>query len=205
MRIIAGTHKGRILYGPKSHGIRPAIDKVKGAIFNILFDVSCKKVLDLFAGTGSVGLEALSRGASSAVFVDDGSEALRLIRKNIEACHFEGKSTIVKYRLPRGLAKPLQRFAPFDLIFVDPPYDKDLVNSTLREISEAKFLSPEGTIVVEHSPRETIEEISELRVVDQRKYGQTYISFLRNNPDHTIFFATSSQRIRQPYIKREYL
>ncbi len=178
MRIIAGTHKGRTLYGPKSHDIRPAIDKVKGAIFNILYDVSGKKVLDLFAGTGSVGLEALSRGAAHAVFVDYGAEALGLIRKNIELCKLESRSSIIKHKLPQGLGRILQRFAPFDLIFVDPPYDQDLVNLTLEKIISSHLLAPEGTILVEHSPREMIGEIAGLRLADQRKYGQTVISFL---------------------------
>lgn len=183
MRVISGTHKGRTLRGPKSHDIRPAIDKVKGAIFNILYDVSQKKVLDLFAGTGSIGLEALSRGAAHAVFVDYGAEALGLIRKNIEICQLESRSTVIKHKIPQGLERVLQRLAPFDLIFVDPPYDRDLVNPTLQKIASSRLLSPEGMILVEHSPRETIGEIPGLRLTDQRKYGQTVISFLERVRD----------------------
>jgi len=88
MRVIAGTAKGRILVGPKGRGIRPALDKVKGAIFNILGDITGKTVLDLFAGTGSIGIEALSRGAATCVFVDSSREAVELIRKNLERCGF---------------------------------------------------------------------------------------------------------------------
>lgn len=207
MRIIAGSAKGRILTGPKSERIRPALDKVKGAIFNILYDVTGRKVLDVFAGTGSIGLEALSRGAASCVFIDRLPEALALLRKNIERCGFESSATVLKLEAPREL-KRAQKLAPFDLIFVDPPYDKGLVNPTLAAITREKILAQEGIVIVEHSPRELIESeyrldrtqsvqsngangetaeqqmgvrgraVSPLTIKDQRKYGQTIISFL---------------------------
>jgi 16S rRNA (guanine(966)-N(2))-methyltransferase RsmD len=177
MRVIAGSQKGRILAGPKSAKIRPALDKVKQAIFNILGDVEGLQVLDLFAGTGSIGIEALSRGAHFAVFADSEPEALRLIRENLKRTDFEKQARILKLRLP------FRRFTdppfPFDLIFVDPPYDRNLVNPTLRAIAREKILAPRGTVVVEHSPREPIEEDVGLAIIDRRKYGQTLISFLK--------------------------
>src|SRR5262245_29821517 len=103
MRIIAGRAKSIRLQGPKSDQIRPALDQVKEAVFNILFDVQGLTVLDLFAGTGSVGLEAISRGATRCVFVDFGPEALQLIRKNITICGFEAESTVVRLKLPQGV------------------------------------------------------------------------------------------------------
>ena len=180
MRVIAGTAKGRILVGPKSHSIRPALDKVKGAIFNILFDVSDLNVLDVFAGTGSIGIEALSRGANHAVFLDASPEAIGVIKKNLDLCRFEDQATILRAKLPEDLRTVTKRcgIETFDLIFVDPPYNKGLVNLALRKIAELGLLAPEGKIVVEHSPRETIAEISELVLKDQRNYGQTLISFL---------------------------
>jgi 16S rRNA (guanine966-N2)-methyltransferase len=179
MRVIAGLQKGRRLFGPKSDDIRPALDKIKGAIFNILGDISGTKVLDLFAGTGSVAIEALSRGASRAVFVDNGTEALLLIRKNLEICRFEDEGLVVKADLPYRLHKLVRKEGPFDLIFVDPPYDKALVNPSLRLIVKEKILAPAGMVIVEHSPRESIGEDSGLILADQRKYGQTVISFLK--------------------------
>ncbi len=174
MRIISGTHKGRTLHGPKSDRIRPAIDKVKQAIFNILGDVSGLQVLDLFAGTGSVGIEALSRGATHATFVDQLPEALQLIKKNLEMCQLLHRAKIVKVGVQNF--EPLQSY---DLIFVDPPYDKSIVTPTLRQIASQKILAPNGFIIVEHSPRELPEEVSGLELIDQRKYGQTLVSFLK--------------------------
>lgn len=177
MRIISGIARGRILHGPKSDRIRPVLDKVKGAIFNILYDVTGQKVLDLFAGTGSAGLEALSRGAFSCVFIDRLPEALALLRKNIERCGFEASATVLRLEVPRELRR-VQKFGPFDLVFVDPPYDKNLVNPALRVIAEENQLAPGGKVVVEHSPREAIDGKNGLRIVDRRKYGQTLITFL---------------------------
>lgn len=180
MRVIAGSAKGRSLIGPKSHSIRPALDKVKGAVFNILFDVSDLNVLDVFAGTGSIGIEALSRGAKHAVFLDAAPEALGIVKKNLEICRFEDQATILRAKLPDDLRTVAKRcgIENFDLIFVDPPYDKDLVNPALRKIATLGLLAPEGKIIVEHSPREMIADIPGLMVKDRREYGQTVISFL---------------------------
>lgn len=184
MRIISGTAKGRTLFGPKTNqkisNIRPALDKVKQAVFNILFDVTDLNILDLFAGTGSVGLEAISRGAKQCVFIDDGKEALEIIRKNIDLCRFQSQSIILKRKIPEKIDDVFEKFGPFDLIFVDPPYDQNLVNPSLKKIAQHTQLSPHALIVVEHSPRESISEIEGLQKSDSRKYGQTMISFLKN-------------------------
>ncbi len=178
MRVIAGSAKGRLLRGPKSTAIRPALDKVKGAIFNILHDVRGLNVLDLFAGTGSIGIEALSRGAQSTTFVDGGPEALALIHQNLKICGLNEAATVLRLSLPRDLRRLGKRFEPFDLIFVDPPYDKDLVNPTLAAVQGEKLLAPGGIIVVEHSPRESA-ETNGLILQNERKYGQTRVSFFR--------------------------
>lgn len=185
MRVITGSARGRKLFGPKSDLIRPAIDKVKQAVFNILGDTSGLRVLDLFAGTGSMGIEALSRGATQATFVDQLPEAIQLIKKNLEMCQFLDRSEIVKMNIPPPiyLPSPLPtREGKHDLIFVDPPYDKELVNPTLQWLANQKLLAPSGIVVVEHSPRELIHPLPNLQVYDERKYGQTLISFLKGNP-----------------------
>ena len=175
MRVIAGIAKGRSLLGPKSDKIRPVLDKVKGAIFNILGNIEGLTVLDLFAGTGAVGIEALSRGAAHCTFVDGSQEGVELILKNLERCNFREYATTVKFKIP---PLPSSLRAPFELIFVDPPYDKNLVNPTLRAIVKENLLAAEGIVIVEHSPREKIGADAGLRVVDERKYGQTLVSFL---------------------------
>ncbi len=178
MRVISGTEKGRKLVTPKSHNIRPALDKVKGAIFNILFDVQGLNVLDLFAGTGAVGIEALSRGAAHATFVDMSNEALTIINKNIELCGFGDRSKIFPKPVNVAVEYLGKHNEKFDLIFVDPPYLKDLVNPTIEKIAKTGILSNNGRIIVEHDPKEPITEISGLALTDTRKYGQTLVSFL---------------------------
>lgn len=175
MRVIRGVAKGRILKGPKGLQIRPASDKVKQAIFNVLGDVRGKRVLDLFAGTGSIGIEALSRGAAQCTFVDGSREGVELIHKNLRNCRLENFSSVIFARIPAGLRRALPQF---NLIFVDPPYDQDLVNPTLRAVARQNLLAPGGTVVVEHSPREAIAGDCGLTLTDQRKYGQTLVSFL---------------------------
>lgn len=179
MRIISGTAKGRRLAHPKGAHIRPVLDKVKGAIFNILFDVSGLKVLDVFAGTGSIGLEAVSRGATQAIFIDNDREAITLIRKNIELCKFQGSCELLPYHVEKALKILQGRGEKFDLIFVDPPYLKDLVNPTIQKISELGLLANSGKIITEHHPKEPITNLPEdLHISDQRKYGQTLLTFL---------------------------
>lgn len=179
MRVIAGIAKGRRLIGPKSDKIRPALDKVKQAVFNILGDITGCRILDLFAGTGSIGIEALSQGASHAVFVDDGPESLKIVRKNLEICRFEGRATVLKMKIPEELDRIKKKEAGFDLVFVDPPYDRNLVNPTLQKLFSSGLLSPQGWVIVEHSPRELIQENQAWMIKSRREYGQTLISFLK--------------------------
>lgn len=178
MRIISGTAKGRRLFTPKSQAIRPASDKVKGAIFNILGDISGTYVLDLFAGTGSVGLEAASRGAASVSLVDDGRESLGLLKKNIEQTQLQNNCQIIRGHIPTVLSKIKKPIPQFDLIFVDPPYDKNLIFPALDSLLFNKLIDDETLVIIEHSPREKPEH-PKLSLVDERKYGQTLISFLK--------------------------
>ncbi len=178
MRVITGSAKGRRLLAPKSDKIRPALDKVKESVFDILFDVEGKSVLDLFAGTGSMGIEALSRGASHATFVDDFVPAVVLVRKNLKLCGFEDRASIVKSPVSAAIRKLEKKNASFDIIFVDPPYLKNLVKATLEALSQSSIIHPSSIIIVEHHPKELIMEIKGLKITDSRKYGQTLITFL---------------------------
>lgn len=181
MRVIAGTAKGHKLKAPKSDRVRPALDKIKGAIFNILYNVDGMRVLDLFAGTGSVGIEALSRGASHAVFIEEWEGALKYIQENLTHCKLEGHADVFRAKVDDAINKLNKKNESFDLIFVDPPYLKNFVNPTLKLLSKSNLLRPDTQIIVEHHPKEPIEEIEGLTLTQTRKYGQTLISFLKRN------------------------
>lgn len=180
MRVISGTAKGRVLFAPKTRAIRPATDKVKEALFNILGSVEGTRVLDLFAGSGSVAIEALSRGAVLAVFVDDLPEALRLIRRNLEACGFLEKSRIVKGRIPSILSR-IRVDHPFHYVFVDPPYDQGLLTPTMEKLITYKLIDAQTWVIIEHSPRE-MPDPPGFNLIDRRQYGQTFLSFFQEQP-----------------------
>lgn len=179
MRVIAGIAKGHRLVAPTSPRVRPALDKVKAAIFNILFDVTDARVLDLFAGAGTIGIEALSRGAREAIFVEEWDRAVASIRKNLSHCKLEGRVRIMACSVRAGIARLSRRGEAFDLIFVDPPYLKNLVNPTLAALSASPLVSAATLLVVEHHPKEPIGAVEGLSLTETRKYGQTCVSFLR--------------------------
>lgn len=144
MRVITGTARGRRLTEPNGMDIRPTTDQVKEALFNIVqFDLEGRRVLDLFAGTGQLGIEALSRGARECVFLDQSKEANELIRKNLAACGLKGQV------LRTDSLTYLRSAAPFDLIFIDPPYGKGLEGEAISLISEFDILTKGGIMVIE--------------------------------------------------------
>ena len=144
MRVITGTARGRKLKTPETYDIRPTTDTVKEALFNILqFDIEGRRVLDLFAGTGQLGIECLSRGAASATFVDRDREAVRIVRENLKSC---GMSAPV---FQEDSLRFLESAGTFDLIFVDPPYDSDLYEEVLERINSVDILSDGGIIICE--------------------------------------------------------
>lgn len=144
MRVITGTARGRKLIEPKGREIRPTTDMVKEAVFSIVqFDVPGRRVLDLFAGTGQLGIEALSRGARECVFVDSSPEALSLVRRNLSACGFEGKV------LRSDAVSFLAHGGRFDLVFIDPPYNSGLYEEVLEKAFAFDILTDGGIILVE--------------------------------------------------------
>lgn len=178
MRIISGNSKGRKILTPKGFGVtRPALEKVREAIFSSLGDVSDKIVLDVFAGSGSLGLEALSRGADRAYFIEAHPQAVSCLIANLKNLGFENQAHVFKRRLPQGLSQIEISQKP-DIIFCDPPYDKNLLNPTLHALVEDKFIDPHTIVIVEHTKRE-MPEIAELVVFKERQYGQTLITYLQ--------------------------
>lgn len=177
MKIISGTQKGRRLKSPKSCSIRPALAQVRESIFSSLGDVTDLVFFDVFAGTGSLGLEALSRGACRVYFIDQGPESIKLILENLKTLNFLDKAHVFKRTLPQGLHR-LKIREKLDVIFCDPPYDKNLLNKTLKKLIEENHIDPQTTVIVEHSPRE-LPDGKELEVFKKKQFGQTLISFLK--------------------------
>ncbi|MEH0022918.1 MAG: 16S rRNA (guanine(966)-N(2))-methyltransferase RsmD [Desulfobacter sp.] len=181
MRIISGSCRGRKLSQIQGRDIRPTSDRVREALFNIIGpSVRGQRVLDLFAGTGAFGLEALSRGADTAVFVEQAQVSCDIIRKNIELCGMEDRAGLVCHDL---VGRPLPDFSgPFDLIFMDPPYDKGYPEIVLAKPGFMDLMSPGGILIVEQSTRESLANpLNGLDIYRQKKYSKTFISFLRES------------------------
>jgi 16S rRNA (guanine966-N2)-methyltransferase len=183
MRIVAGTARGRALAGPRptSRHIRPTADRVRETLFNVLGQwLEGLSVLDLYAGTGALGLESVSRGATRAVLVDSDPEALSLCRKNVEALGFSSRVEILGQPVERALEALGRRGTRFELIFADPPYAARVVEAVLEGVARHGLLAPGGTVVIEHERREAAPESHEgFSRVDQRRFGDTLVSLFR--------------------------
>ncbi|MDD2463153.1 MAG: 16S rRNA (guanine(966)-N(2))-methyltransferase RsmD [Desulfobulbus sp.] len=184
MRITGGSARGRKLLPPKSDQIRPTCDRVREALFNILGPrLQDAKVLDCFAGTGAIGIEALSRGAEFALFIDQSLEAGRLIEANLRAIIAQPKAAFERLNLAAttSLKTSLRHLPPasrFDLIFMDPPYRKELALKVLTMIDQDNILTPGGLVVAEEQVQvELPQTIGNLQLVDHRRYGETGLWF----------------------------
>ena len=170
MRVITGTARGRRLKEPQGMDIRPTTDKVKESMFSILqFDIEGRRVLDLFGGTGQLGIEALSRGASEVVFVDKSAAALKLIRENLELC---GLSDRARVRSGDSLAY-LRSGERFDLIFLDPPYDTGLLEQALQDIAGFDICREHGIIMAENPADAVLPPLeAPYRLYREYRYGR---------------------------------
>ena len=180
MRVISGKCKGKKLFALEGLSLRPTSDRVKEAIFDILQKFPPgEKVLDLFAGTGAMGIEALSRGAEKAVFVEGSGRSRTVLRRNVEACRLTGQAEVVPKEVQAGLKALAERGDSFDLIFLDPPYGKGLACRALETLSRSSLVGPDTLIVAEHSPDEDPSSVPLLERIDRRRYGRTEVSFFR--------------------------
>jgi 16S rRNA (guanine966-N2)-methyltransferase len=180
MRIVGGEFRGRPLAAPRSNAIRPTTDRTREAVFNVLahrFPESLGgRALDLFAGSGALGLEALSRGSSYCVFIEESAEGRGLIRTNVEAFGLQGRTKIFRRDATHlGEAGTLQ---PFNLIFADPPYGKGLGEKALRSARDGGWLAPGALCVVEESAAAPFNPGPVFTVADERTYGDTIVRFL---------------------------
>jgi 16S rRNA (guanine966-N2)-methyltransferase len=201
MRIVGGTLKGRSLAAPSGAATRPTSDRVREAIFNILahgipgFSFENARVLDLFAGTGALGFEALSRGAKFCLFIDDSAEARGLIRRNADALGVIGRCKIWRRdaaNLGRNQPQP-----PYDLVFADPPYGKGLGEKALAELVDGGWIGEDSIVVLEESERSEVPRPPGLVEFDKRGYGDTAVRFYRPN-NRSISESLSSIQVGRP-------
>jgi 16S rRNA (guanine966-N2)-methyltransferase len=181
MRIIGGEYKSRSIAMPRGVEMRPTQDKVREALFNILGDITGKKVLELFAGSGAFGIEAISRGAGGVTFVDNNFRCIQTIKSNLRSLGVpESKYTIIKGDALKFRA-PAPEFGKFDIVFMDPPYYRDMAKKCLINIDSYDIVAPVGLAIVEHFKKDALEvaELERLVFVDERRYGDTVITMLR--------------------------
>lgn len=182
MRVVAGSLRNRALAAPSSQAIRPTSDRLREALFNILahrFDDAAQgaRVLDLFAGTGALGIEALSRGAAFALFVDESAEARALIRENVMALGLAGATKI--FRRDATMLGPIAAMAPFDLVFCDPPYGRGLGKKALHSAAAGGWLKKNALIVLEESANAAFAAPAGFMLEDERAQGDSALRFLR--------------------------
>ncbi|HEX3664479.1 MAG TPA: 16S rRNA (guanine(966)-N(2))-methyltransferase RsmD [Rhizomicrobium sp.] len=186
MRVTGGNFRGRALSGPDDDRVRPTADRVRQAVFNILlhndfgigFPLDGARVADLFAGTGAMGIEALSHGARFCLFVDNSAESRGLLRQNVETFALTGATKI--WRRDATELGPMSAGAggPFDLVFLDPPYRQNLLAPALASLRDGKWLAPRALLVAERALDETIPAVEHFAPTDSRNYGDTAIDFL---------------------------
>ncbi|MDG2830172.1 16S rRNA (guanine(966)-N(2))-methyltransferase RsmD, partial [Vibrio parahaemolyticus] len=174
MRVISGKKKGKKLLGPKTLNIRPTEDRIKESMFNIISPIKEDAfVLDLFAGTGSIGIEFISRGAKTAVFVDNSIDSVQIINKNLALTNFTENSLVLKMDVLKALHYVSDKNFIFDYIFMDPPYEKvELYDITLDKISALNLVKKNGILIAEHDSKLSLRtEYNNLSIYDIRKYG----------------------------------
>jgi 16S rRNA (guanine966-N2)-methyltransferase len=182
MRIVGGRLRGRALAGPTTQAIRPTADRLRESLFNILIHaygdpISGARVLDLFAGTGALGLEAMSRGGAFALFVDDAATARALIRQNVEALGLGGVTRL--FRRDATRLGPVHPVEPFSLAFLDPPYGQGLAEKALAAARDGGWLAPDALVVVEEAADAAVTAPDGYAELERRRYDETEFVFLR--------------------------
>jgi 16S rRNA (guanine(966)-N(2))-methyltransferase RsmD len=178
MRVIAGLHRGRRLRGPRGQAIRPTSDRVKEALFSILGErIMGARVLDLYAGTGSIGIEALSRGATHVTFVEDDRDALRLVQSNLRQCGLEQSAHICACQVSQFFRRGTEWSGPYDIVFCDPPYHLTPELITLAMEWHAGWLAEDAVVILEHGRKADIpSKLGPLSQVKRYDYGDTALT-----------------------------
>lgn len=182
MRVISGKARGKKLVSLEGMNTRPTLDRVKEALFNIIqFNIVDKTVLDLFAGSGAIGIEAISRGAKFVVFCDNSLEAIKIIQTNIKNTRCTEQAIVLNKDYIEALVQLSNEGKKFDIIYLDPPYKTDFANKSIEKIIELNLLSNEGIILLETDDINKKEEIKKqgIEIFDIRKYGRAILIFIR--------------------------
>jgi 16S rRNA (guanine966-N2)-methyltransferase len=180
LRIISGTARGRRIAAPEGGDTRPTHDRVREAVFSMLLPYMDEftQVLDLFAGSGAMGLEALSRGAAQAVFVDKARPALLALRENIRALQMQERAVVLPLSYEQAVKQLVQQESRFDLVFLDPPYDKNLMLPALSLLQGQGLLRPGAVLVCEHRRGSALPPAAGYRQMKHKQYGQAEVSLL---------------------------
>lgn len=178
MRVISGKKRGAKLVAPEGLQTRPTTDRIKETLFNIInFDLPGCSFLDLFSGSGAIGIEALSRGSKEVVFVENGKEALSCIKENLEKTKLKDQSVICAMDVAGALQKLVQQGKKFDIIFMDPPYALASIDSLLTYIAQHDLLEKDGYIIVEQGTDRKLTTIEGLQLIKEKEYKTTTLSF----------------------------
>lgn len=181
MRVISGKARGLKLDTPKNLDVRPTTDRVKESLFNIINPyIRESNILDLFAGTGSLGIECLSRGAKNCVFVDKSKDSIGIVKSNVKKARVDNESTILNIDFKDAVKRLSVQNQKFDVIFMDPPYYENMFIDCLKSIDELNLLKEDGLIVVEHDTKDLFDDsIGRLYKSREKKYGNTTITFYK--------------------------
>ncbi len=179
MRVVSGTARGVALFSLDGLETRPTTDRVKESMFNVLqFELYGKRVLDLFAGSGALGIEALSRGAAEAAFVDQNQKALDIVNQNLKKTRLDGSAMLVRDGFESFLKRETK---PFDIVFLDPPYASDFAAQAVKLLLERGLLTSRGVVVLEHDREQTAVDALLLDFTKKTyRYGKTFVTFYRN-------------------------
>ena len=182
MKVISGLLKGRIIEGYNIDGTRPTMDRVKESLFgSIQNNIKNSIVLDLFAGSGQLGIEAISNGATKCYFIDNNNEVIKILNKNITNLNIKDKSVILLSDWKKSLNDFSKKNIKFDLIFVDPPYNYDVYEKILTKVQELNLLSADGLIILEHHNLKLKEKYNNLILYKEKNYGNKSVNIYKNN------------------------
>ncbi len=181
MRVISGKARGLKLNTPKNDDVRPTTDRVKESLFNMINSyIMDSEILDLFAGTGSLGIECLSRGANQCIFVDNSKESINIVKSNIKKARVENESIVLNLDFKSAINSLSSKNKQFDVIFMDPPYYKNMFSDALSAVDNNNLLKEDGIIVVEHDTVDKFpDNMGRLYKSREKKYGNTTLTFYK--------------------------